>query len=77
MECCDVKLIGTLTGVLAHFRCNRKGLTRRGEDAKKTRGGDGMVGVGCAVTTLTPRPPLPPAGDGEKRVCWGEGWVGG
>ena len=22
----------------------------------------------CAVTTLTPRPPLPPAGEGEKRV---------
>ena len=22
----------------------------------------------CAVTTLTPRPPLPPAGEGEKRA---------
>ena len=23
----------------------------------------------CAVTTLTPRPPLPPAGEGEKRAA--------
>jgi hypothetical protein len=39
MECCDVETIGTLTGVLAHFRCNRKGLTQRREDAKGL-GGD-------------------------------------
>ena len=25
----------------------------------------------CADTTLTPRPPLPPAGEGEKRARWG------
>ena len=26
----------------------------------------------CADTTLTPRPPLPPAGEGEKRARMGD-----
>jgi hypothetical protein len=28
MECCDVETIGTLTGVLAHFRYYRRGLRK-------------------------------------------------
>jgi len=31
---------------------------------------------GCAVTTLTPRPPLPPAGEGEKRALARKGAMG-
>jgi hypothetical protein len=49
MTCFNVETIGTFTGVLAHFRYYRKGLTQRGEDAKKT-GGDweAVVGDGMA-----------------------------
>ena len=67
-----------LTGVLAHFRFDwmRGGVLRKmglrsrlytdretGEVFVFGIGVSRLVVVGCAVTTLTPRPPLPPAGE--------------
>jgi hypothetical protein len=46
MTCCDVEPIGTLTGVLAHFRYYRRGSRKEVKTQRELGKGKGVVGAG-------------------------------
>ena len=89
MTCCDVEPIGTLTGVLAHFRCNQRAhAKRRRRKEDRTRSSNHSAAIQTDESYQVSAPLLIPAGDGVigfvgsagrrgERVHWGEGSVGG